>query len=389
VEEEVRVRHSGSSRRRQSCGERAMGDDGGEGGTSNVEYCSVDGEEGIDEENVNGSFIIDRVGAVGVQVPSCTPSLETSVDESLYYTVDWDTVLGEAEAPPDSHERACFNCGSPSHLLSACPEPLDRARMAVARSAFAEMNDYVLTRRIHHVGEDQARRLQFLDRFKPGQIQSPVLRDALGLDDHLLDSRSRLRRIDELPWYHGMMKWGYPPGYSSVRDTFEVIRKRILGEDEMGDFISGPLPLAVYDDADTGELGAFGSHHPPVNDVHPPPELMPPLSPTSPCPRRWVDFPTTMFKSSLLPVSTVYVPLPPLTPEPRRSATFTQDRQQLWRRIVSGNTDASPTKPASRPLLPPGIPPWRQAQRGNVTESLVRIQGDMEENEESDMNFSD
>ena len=357
--------------------------------------------------------MIDRVGAVGVQVPSCTPSLETSVDESLNYTVDWDAVLGEAKARPDPHERACFNCGSPSHVLSVCPEPLDRARMTVARSAFAEMNDYRPTRRIHHVGEDQARRLQFLDRFKPGQIQSPVLRDALGLDDHHLDSRSRLRRIDELPWYHGMMKWGYPPGYSSVQgmhsrssrslhcgisiyntstlraDPFEVIRKRILGEDEMGDFIPGALPLAVYDDADAGELGAFGSHPPPANDVHPPLELMPPLSPTSPCPRRWVDFPTTMFKSSLLPVSTVYVPLPSLTPEPRRSATFTQDRQQLWKGIVSGNTDASSTKPASCPLLPPRIPPWREAQRGNSIESLVGIQGDMEENEESDMNFSD
>ena len=33
-----------------------MGDDGGEGGTPNVEYCSGDGEEGIDEENVNGEL---------------------------------------------------------------------------------------------------------------------------------------------------------------------------------------------------------------------------------------------------------------------------------------------------------------------------------------------
>lgn len=123
-------------------------------------------------------------------------------------------------ARPDPYERACFNCGSPSHVLSACPAPVDRAQIARARSAFAEIHNYAPARRIHHVGEDQARRLQFLDRFKPGQIHSPELRDALGLDDPRLDTSSRLRGIDELPWYTGMMRWGYPPGYFGILGAY-------------------------------------------------------------------------------------------------------------------------------------------------------------------------
>ncbi|KAF9516352.1 hypothetical protein BS47DRAFT_1340973 [Hydnum rufescens UP504] len=356
-----------------------MGDCGGEGGPSSVEYSSVKGEERIVEQKYT-NFVIDCIGVVGVGDPSSSPSLESFVDHTLYYSVDWDTALGEVKAYSDPYERVCFNCGSPSHVLSAWP------RLLLARSAFAESHDFAPTRRIHHVGEDQARRLEFVSRFKPGQIQTPELRDALGLDDPYLDSSSRLRRIDELPWYHGMMKWGYPPGYSSVQDPIDVVSRRILGEDETSDFISGPPLLAVYDDADTGELGAFGSCAPQA----------PIISPSSPSPRapsdprRWVDFPTTLFKSSLLPVSTVYIPLPPLTPEPRPSATFTQDRQELWMRIVRGRSDASPPKSAPPPLPPPKILPWREPQRVEARELFFRNHGEMqEENGESDMDFSE
>lgn len=160
----------------------------------------------------------------------------------------------------------------------------------------------------------------------------------------------------------------------------------------MSNLVSEPLPLVVYDDALPEELGALGSHEPPIKELPPLQVTSPFLSPiaTSSKPQRWVDFPTTLFKSSLLPVSAVYVPLSPLSPEPPKSSTFTQDRQQLWRNIVSGNSDASPSKPASPFLLRPKIPPWREPQRWVETPSLVRNYRNMEEaTGESDMDFSD
>lgn len=45
--------------------------------------------------------------------------------------------------------------------------------------------------------------LRCANNFKPGHIQLPELREALGLDDTLVSERKRLRRADELPWFAG------------------------------------------------------------------------------------------------------------------------------------------------------------------------------------------
>ena len=143
---------------------------------------------------------------------------------SLYYSLASDLILGHNESPSlPVDRRACFNCGSPDHAFSSCPEPLDRARVTAARAEFsAESDGNGPSRRIHQAGEDLQRRLNWLDTFKPGQIVGPALRDALGLDDPSVSVREIERRREELPWYQGaaggggMMRWGYPIGYYTM-----------------------------------------------------------------------------------------------------------------------------------------------------------------------------
>lgn len=170
------------------------------------------------------SFIIDYSGT---SLYWGSPYFDTSIlaDDRTYYLVDSRVILGDDEADNEdlNHQfvRRCFNCGSTLHNLNACTEPIDRARVASAREAFAEHNDGAQAmRRIHQVGEEQARRLYFLDSLTPGRIQVPELRDALGLDDPRSSSEQLSRRTDEFHWYEGMMKWGYPPGYYSVNGTY-------------------------------------------------------------------------------------------------------------------------------------------------------------------------
>ncbi|KAF7800289.1 hypothetical protein EIP86_011537 [Pleurotus ostreatoroseus] len=81
-----------------------------------------------------------------------------------------------------------------------------------------------------------------------------------------------------------------------------------------------------------------------------PTEAIDVLSESSPL-RRWAIYPGTYFSSSLLPVYNGSR-LPAIVPVHELSSTFTEGRQRLWEKIVSGTTAASTTGQSS-------VPPWR------------------------------
>ncbi|KAL1760904.1 hypothetical protein FB107DRAFT_286534 [Schizophyllum commune] len=133
-----------------------------------------------------------------------------------------DDVLGEEdEDATDPHSNRsdarpsrsrCFNCGSPEHILAACPDPISRPLVALSR----QMHDFYRGSasalgsggRLWVVEEWRGQRLRWLEEFQPGEVRGEGLHEALGTDG-------------QRPWLENMMIWGYPPGWYSAEDPRE------------------------------------------------------------------------------------------------------------------------------------------------------------------------
>lgn len=175
------------------------------------------------------SFVIDDQGSQSYSDTSLLSS-----DQSHYvpilYTLQSPLPLGDIPlpGPPEYSAHTCFNCGSDSHMLRACPKPHDKSAILAASLVFRRDTPSVGFKRFHEVAENIAWRVRCLDYFAAGSIRLPELRDALGLDDQFISEHEQWRRFDELPWYageyargnRGMVVWGYPPGYYSVEGGF-------------------------------------------------------------------------------------------------------------------------------------------------------------------------
>ncbi|KAF8322860.1 uncharacterized protein EI90DRAFT_3077625 [Cantharellus anzutake] len=358
-------------------------------------------------------------------------------DSDLEYLYGIPTTLGDPFSEHASHisKRSCFNCGSTFHSFHACPDPRDPARIALAREELKELrpSTFRFGYRIHEWYEQRDKVLKWVDEFSPGKITVPELREALGLeDDELRDAlemnedwavRVLQRREDELPWYAGrdegcdggMLKWGYPPGYYSIEDPYEAMRRRILeifdppatkclprteeetqpmslpwerAEDEFSvetAFISLPPETQAQDQTQRTDGESFPRWIPSVvsqalswkisGEVEEP--LAEACNPTGPesapgsnhstrlsTPRRWAIYPTTLFQWAALPVSPITHPLPSFDHQNRKPSamtlndaswlTYTPDRAALWKQIVHGTMTTSSTSGT--------IYPWRRPE---------------------------
>ncbi|KAL5511357.1 ZCCHC8_1 [Sanghuangporus vaninii] len=219
----------------------------------------------------------------------------------------------------------CFNCGSPEHVVSLCPEPLNRALIDLSRALFRFHRESNIgdTERFHVVEDWKLQRLCWLQEFEPGEIRGEALRDALGLKDN--------DKGENVPWLYNMLEWGYPPGWATEEDPREAIFGRIVSgaEDEgdesvMDDFL-------IFGEADEKEIlslrpessrqtpSARQSTTPesPTNSVlDGEPQCSPegrPLRDTNSRLRvhRWAEYQTALFSSELLPIYAGN-PLPPI-----------------------------------------------------------------------------
>ncbi|KAJ7073902.1 hypothetical protein C8F01DRAFT_1360654 [Mycena amicta] len=122
--------------------------------------------------------------------------------------------------PYEANRPRCFNCSETTHVLSACPYPLDKAVVA-------------LSRQLHDLRElaERLERVSWTSTFVPGRV-GPELRRALRWgqwgrqeegDDHDDDGNG-------YEWLSNMALWGYPPGWVSATDPRERMRARIMRE---------------------------------------------------------------------------------------------------------------------------------------------------------------
>ncbi|KAG6880229.1 hypothetical protein C0992_002995 [Termitomyces sp. T32_za158] len=265
---------------------------------------------------------------------------------------------------PTVASPACFNCGEPTHLVSACPKPIDRQLVSLSRDLHAFIKaergamDY---KRIHDVEEWRQQRLEFLDIFVPGEIRGAELRDALGGQDG--------------DWLENMAFWGYPKGWVGSEDPRDKIREMIWSEytddyedvqedffiyidDDIVEKVSGKRDTDIPDDEQsTSEMENKETEHETVDRaLSISNTLTSPSSPLQPqChPIRWAAYPPTYFSSQLLPVYNGFM-LPPISHQGSSTSTYTAERHALWQKIISGNF--SPLQPPPPDTEPPPLPP--------------------------------
>ncbi|KZT39211.1 hypothetical protein SISSUDRAFT_1032763 [Sistotremastrum suecicum HHB10207 ss-3] len=299
-------------------------------------------------------------------------------DTSDYIPIGEETVSDDADEVTDS--RRCFNCGSPSHGVSSCPEPRNPELIALSRQMFQFYNDSTSSMRFHEGIGKQLEKLSFIDEFQPGRVQGYLLREALDLDEE--------QEINEdYPWYYNMMRWGYPPGYYSRLDPKTRCRSRILDVDAL-EISSDDDDLAIFGEDETdmvhGDIlkNSDSQHEDPENGAESGKE------------KRWVTYSTSLFLSDILPVYS-RAPLP--DPESTKSATFTSDREDLWQRLIR---EQNPVAAVHKPQLkrtPP--PPWRwpgcHTQERSSSSPALDIRSspssrmDDDEAEDQDMDVSD
>ena len=344
--------------------------------------------------------------------------------------------LGDQEEPViDQHDGAnrCFNCGSLSHSVAACLEPMNRPLIELSRQMFLFYRDLNKTfqqlnlgfmERVHIVEMRKQQALDFLDFFEPGEIKGPELRNALGLDGE---------NGHDGEWLKNMALWGYPPGWVGERDPRYEVSKIIEGElddsDEENPFIifgdgeeeylsfSNTKPKGKADDSDeeeqfiivgdgNEELLTFSSAKPrstlspqqdeiSIENVHEdaiPSTTHSPARSPKPCPgrkgkekkmHRWAVYPPTQFSSALLPTYTGYA-LPALG-----SDTFDKEPQ------AKTTTPRPPCGPPPPPR-PPGSPPPGHLPENTTASNLkhsnsptIGVQEDSDSEVEMELSDSD
>lgn len=351
--------------------------------------------------NVAPNFHIDTSGSA------------VSQKWQFFYDRHFSTILGETCSPSPEllDARYCFNCGSPDHTLSSCPEPLNRPLIALSRQLFNFLHpDSQIGElgRFHIVEAWKQQRLEWLKYFQPGEVVGPILREALGLQHG--DSGHHY------PWLYNMSCWGYPVGWVGDTDPRDAVRQRILK-----DFHDSPSEdvdhsFFIFDDEQGHEVmdltlatpsypnqGADKSRAADDNSsVNSDSELL------SSTPRRWAIYPTTYFSSERLVVYNGIPLTPSIIATARPGNTFIAERRTLWQQIISGshfaNTQVPPWRlpgilqshdenqpppplTAPPPLPPP--PPFLPPPPPHPSQSIAAAKLDDPNNSDMDMDLSD
>ncbi|KAG6864748.1 hypothetical protein C0991_007423 [Blastosporella zonata] len=294
------------------------------------------------------------------------PALDTWQKENMDSKPEDETILGDEEVEVSSgfpvSGSTCFNCGDPGHIVSACPQPINRRLVALSRDIYAFVKvergsaDY---KRIHEVEEWRQQRLDFLDIFVPGEIRGATLRDALGERDG--------------DWLENMTLWGYPKGWVNAEDPREKIKQLIWDENCGGDdtfedflifgnddvaervYINGEAEsLAEKNDAAETEEDDEESDDNPEQDLDSTSTSTLSSTSTLTHPIRWATYPPSHFSSHLLPVYNGFM-LPPISHQ--GSATYTAERHMLWQQIITGTSSDLPPPPNTAPPPIPLPPP--------------------------------
>jgi len=250
---------------------------GGSGGMEcQIIRHSVGKEEPLAGDN---TFFIDCRGSNNI-LP--TPS-------GPLYVRCQDVPLGEDTTVRDQGSltltNRCFNCGSPHHMVSHCREPLNPPLISLSRAMyyFLSASKNPEPQRIYEYEERKALRLRCCEAFRVGNIRGELLREALGLSEGGSDE-------EEYPWYWNMMEWGYPPGWFSVENPLSKVLSHIEGKN----LRDCPTAAIIYDEDDVPEEGGSLSESDEEVDGSS-------IAGATP-PKRWVQYPTTLFSSDLLPI---------------------------------------------------------------------------------------
>ncbi|KAJ7633082.1 hypothetical protein FB45DRAFT_745969 [Roridomyces roridus] len=178
----------------------------------------------------------DDIYRASKQLPSLPFYTDTS--PTSYYGNNWQTsgiyirnvidpssadicALGEPPEPiPDAYAAAaprCFNCSATTHVLSACPNPVDKALVALSRQIydFEHASQDGTPRSLREVAE-RIERAGWAGSggFVPGEVSA--------------DLRHALR--GDYEWLENMAIWGYPPGWVSAVDPRVRMQARIMRE---------------------------------------------------------------------------------------------------------------------------------------------------------------
>ncbi|KAJ4482180.1 hypothetical protein J3R30DRAFT_3457209 [Lentinula aciculospora] len=239
----------------------------------------------------------------------------------------------------------CFNCGSSSHMVNACPEQFDRALVSLSRQMSEFYRDlFSLDRiggdfsaRIYSVEGWKSVRLAWIDAFKPGEIKGQDLRDALDLIPGEDDSQAQVE------WLQNMAIWGYPPGWINRRDPKESIKERILSQC-VGDADEDSQSFYLFGEDGNSEMVA-GQSKDSSNAIE---------CSVNQTPKRWAFYPPLQFSSSILPVYNGMA-LPPLESE-TQSFSYISFSAVLHPSFLSPPPPAEPPPPLP-PLPPPESPP--------------------------------
>lgn len=323
VEEEIRLLDSGSASGGTRDCEGSVGCAGCRPSSRFVgEVTMVDGDNNAGEEIMLSSrrHCIPSSSTTYHDDPSCAThswfeclSPTDSFAISLYDALGGVPLGVQEDVLPDesqSHQRACFNCGSFQHIVTACPKPLNKELISLARQLYHFSNDHSASphERIHEVEAQRRQRLEWLETFEPGQVRGDLLREALDLRSG--DSG------EYVEWLRNMTFWGYPRGWSGHTDPREAVRKIIAGEVEEGPELSDEGSMTIF--GDDGDREKILISHPTLSSssVDPFPSTAHPSNPTDEpsfdkAARRWATYPDTYFLSSALPIYNG-LSLPPL-----------------------------------------------------------------------------
>ncbi|KAJ3921330.1 hypothetical protein F5877DRAFT_36132 [Lentinula edodes] len=299
-----------------------------------------------DQENVpgehNGSDYSEFFSALPSEhlfFTDTSLAYEDNSSNSGIYARNIHDILGanpETENEIRSVTPHCFNCGSSSHMVNACPEQVDRALVSLSR----QMNEFYrdmfsldriggdFSARIYSVEEWKSVRLDWINSFNPGEIKGHDLRQALGIIPAEDDSQAQ----DE--WLQNMAVWGYPPGWISRWDPKELMKERVLSQC-IGNPQESEQSFHIF--------GEEGNSETVLDQLKDPSKLL--NSSVDQTLKRWAFYPPLQFSSSLLPVYNG-VALPPVEPK----------SQVSYYVPFFAVLPAPPPPPGSPPPLPPPPP---------------------------------
>ncbi|GAA5892137.1 hypothetical protein JCM8208_001445 [Rhodotorula glutinis] len=212
-----------------------------------------------------------------------------------------DSPLDDDAPPPPTNlnhllpQRACFNCGSPTHSLRDCPFRHDASTISAARAAYTASRG-TLASSLPRLStgpapaSTRARLLALVERFRPGEV-SGELRAALGRGDE-----AGRFETGEWEWVRRMVREGYPRGWTrreGEKDPLTLMRERVLqatqaeADEEVTD-LDDVDDLAIFGADEPDDLDSPSSPKstspPPITTLRPPTPPAPPSAPPPPPP---------------------------------------------------------------------------------------------------------